>query len=94
MERAGLFLLSIIRREQNKTKSHHPLDWSSSAVGLFIGLFALVTLTIGLILYFALVSQERYHLIAVLIINISDTVINCFMIIAMVVGFIQIRNLR
>ena len=57
---------------ENETKKdrkvYHRLDWSGSDVGLFIGLLALVTLTITLILYFSLVSQEEYHLIAVLII--------------------------
>ena len=83
---------------ENETKKdrkvYHRLDWSGSDVGLFIGLLALVTLTITLILYFSLVSQEEYHLIAVLIINITDTAINIFMCVAIVIGFVQVRNLR
>ena len=39
-------------------------------------MFAKVTLTITLLLYFTLVNKERFHLLAVLIINITDTVIN------------------
>ena len=70
------------------------MDWSGSDIGLFIGLLSLVTLTITLILYFSLVNQERFHLIAVLIINVTDTAINIFMCIAIIVGFIQVRNLR
>ena len=58
------------------------------------GLLALVTLTITLILYFALVNQKDFHLIAVLIINVSDTVINGLMVVAIIIGFIQIRNLK
>ncbi len=34
-----------------------PLDWSSSAFGLFMGLLSLVALIITLIVYFALVNQ-------------------------------------
>ena len=80
--------------ETKKEKVYHRLDWSGSDVGLFIGLLALVTLTITLILYFSLVNQEQYHLIAVLIINITDTAINIFMCIAIIIGFFQVRNLR
>jgi hypothetical protein len=58
----------------------------------FAGLFALVTLTITLILYFALVNQEDFHLIAVLIINVSDTIINLLMAFAIIVGFFQVRQ--
>lgn len=49
-----------------------------------------MTLTITLLLYFALVSQERFHLPAVLIINVTDTVINVFMCIAILIGFFQV----
>ncbi len=56
------------------------------------GLFALVTLTITLILYFALVNQEDFHLIAVLIINVSDTIINLLMAFAIIIGFFQVRQ--
>lgn len=77
-----------------KERPHHGMDWSSSAIGLFLGLLALVTLTITLILYFALVNQENFHLIAVLIINVNDTLINGLMVIAIFIGFIQVRNLK
>ena len=80
--------------ETKKEKVHQRLDWSGSDCGLFLGLLALVTLTITLILYFSLINQERFHLIGVLIINITDTIISIFMCIAIIVGFIQIRNLR
>jgi len=80
--------------ETKREKVYHRMDWSGSDMGLFIGLLSLVTLTITLILYFSLVNQERFHLIAVLIINVTDTAINIFMCIAIIVGFIQVRNLR
>jgi hypothetical protein len=51
-----------------------------------------VTLTITLILYFALVNQEDFHLIAVLIINVSDTIINLLMAFAIIIGFFQVRQ--
>ena len=53
-----------------------------------------VTLTITLLLYFTLVSKERFHLPAVLIINVTDTVINLLMCLAILLGFFQVRNLR
>ena len=73
---------------------HHPLDWSNSEVGLFLGLLSLVTLTITLILYFSLVSQTNYQLIAIMIINTNDTVINAMMIVAIIVGFVQVQTLN
>ncbi|XP_040580037.1 proton channel OtopLc isoform X2 [Lepeophtheirus salmonis] len=75
-----------------KHRPYH-LDWSSSSVGLFMGLLSLVGLIISLILYFALVNQEKYRLLAVLINNIMDTLINGLMILAMIFGFYQTRKL-
>jgi len=80
--------------ETKKERQYRRMDWSSSAIGLFLGLLALVTLTITLILYFALVNQENFHLIAVLIINVNDTIINALMVIAIIIGFCQVRNLQ
>ena len=74
--------------------AHHPLDWSNSEIGLFLGLLSLVTLTITLILYFSLVNQADYQLIASVIININDTLINAMMIMAIIVGFVQVQNLK
>jgi len=75
---------------------HHrePLDWSSSSYGLFIGLLGLVTSTVVLILYFALVNQNDFRFFAILANNISDLIINTMMIVAMVIGFFQIKNLE
>ena len=74
--------------------AHHPLDWSNSEIGLFLGLLSLVTLTITLILYFSLVNQTDYQLIASVIININDTLINAMMIMAIIIGFVQVQNLK
>ena len=74
--------------------AHHPLDWSNSEVGLFLGLLSLVTLTITLILYFSLVNQSDYQLIASVIININDSLINAMMIMAIIVGFVQVQDLK
>ena len=76
------------------TVRHHPLDWSNSEIGLFLGLLSLVTLTITLILYFSLVNQPSYQLIASVIININDTLINAMMIMAIIIGFVQVQNLK
>lgn len=89
------FLLFVVCFSQ--TMSHHPrepLDWSSSSFGLFIGLLGLVTSTVVLILYFALVNQDDLRFFAILANNISDTIINTMMIVAMVIGFFQIKNLE
>jgi len=80
--------------EEKKEKTSQRLDWSGSALGLFLGLLALVTLTITLLLYFTLVNKERFHLLAVLIINITDTAINTLMCGAILMGFFQVRQLR
>lgn len=42
-----------------ENQQRHPLDWSSSSFGLFMGLLSLVALIINLIVYFALVNQVR-----------------------------------
>ena len=53
-----------------------------------------MTSTVVLILYFALVNQDELRFFAILANNISDTVINAMMIVAMVIGFFQIKNLE
>jgi hypothetical protein len=42
-------------------RQQQTLDWSSSSVGLFVGLLSLVASIITLILYFALVDHEDYR---------------------------------
>ena len=71
-----------------------PLDWSSSSFGLFTGLLSLATSIIALILYFALINQQEFRYVAILANNISDTIINGLMIVAMIIGFFQIRSLQ
>jgi hypothetical protein len=74
------------------TTTLEPMSLHKSIPVPSAGLFALVTLTITLILYFALVNQEDFHLIAVLIINVSDTIINLLMAFAIIIGFFQVRQ--
>ena len=87
----------VVVGDDEVTKKHHqrePLDWSSSSYGLFMGLLSLVTSIITLIIYFALVNQDKYQLFAILINNVSDTVINFLMIFAMIYGFVRTRHLQ
>ncbi|TRY70709.1 hypothetical protein TCAL_10106 [Tigriopus californicus] len=70
-----------------------PLDWSASSVGLFLGLLALVTLIISMILHFALIDQHDYTTLAITIDSSIDSVINVCMIVGSLVGFLQIQNL-
>lgn len=70
-----------------------PLDWSASSVGLFLGLLALVTLIISMILHFALIDQHDYTTLAIAIDSSIDIVINVCMIIGCIIGFVQIQSL-
>ena len=63
---------------KRESDNRRPLDWSSSSVGLFLGLLSLVTLIIGLITYFALIEQEEYTTVAVLVNTLSETAINWY----------------
>ena len=71
--------MNISHSDNNMQNNHkpqqathrEPLDWSGSSFGLFMGLLCMVTLIIALILHFALVNQQEYHLVAILINNIS-----------------------
>merc|ERR1719369_2509595 len=69
-------------------------DWSGSDIGLFAGLLALVTFTITMLLYFSMVNQKQFQHIGVLMINITDTGITAFMCIAIIIGFLRVRNLQ
>ena len=55
--------------KSNQAPHREPLDWSGSSFGLFMGLLSMVTLIIALILYFALVNQEDYQMVAILVNN-------------------------
>ena len=44
--------------------------------------------------HLSLVSQTNYQLIAIMIINTNDTVINAMMIVAIIVGFVQVQTLN
>jgi hypothetical protein len=59
------------KSKQQQATHREPLDWSGSSFGLFMGLLSMVILIIALLLHFALVNQEEYHLAAILINNIS-----------------------
>ena len=93
-EKGFYYILNICSFSLIPPAAHHPLDWSNSEIGLFLGLLSLVTLTITLILYFSLVNQPNYQLIASVIININDTLINAMMIMAIIIGFVQVQNLK
>ena len=65
------------RTHKSKQATHRePLDWSGSSLGLFMGLLSMVTLIIALILYFALVNQEDYQLVAILVNNVSGRLLS------------------
>lgn len=87
---------SSLQRQRSSTQQHQraPLDWSSSSVGLFLGLLSLVTLIISLIIYFALVNQPDFHLVAIVVNSAADSIVNLSMVAAMLVGFFQIRHLH
>eukprot|EP00095_Tigriopus_kingsejongensis_P005656 maker-scaffold209_size256900-snap-gene-0.22 protein:Tk05656 transcript:maker-scaffold209_size256900-snap-gene-0.22-mRNA-1 annotation:"conserved hypothetical protein" len=74
-------------------QTREPLDWSSSSVGLFLGLLSLVTLIICLILYFALMDQSDYKPMAIIINSVSDIVINAGMSLAILIGFVQVGRM-
>lgn len=52
---------SAASRPRTTFRHQQALDWSSSSVGLFVGLLSLVALIITLILYFALVDHEDFR---------------------------------
>ena len=81
-------------RKRSNSLKEQKLDWTGSDLGLFAGLFALVSLVITMLLYFSMVSQHQYKRIAVLVINITDTSITASMCCAIMIGFYQARNLK
>ncbi len=73
------------QRSLTQQQQRAPLDWSSSSVGLFLGLLSLVTLIISLIIYFALVNQDDFRLVAIVVNSGADSIVNFSMVIAMLV---------
>nr|ACD99452.1 IP03937p [Drosophila melanogaster] len=65
-----------------------------SSRGLFFGLLLLVGALICLILFFVLVRHQRFSLLAIYLADASHCILMAFAILAIIVGFIRVKNLK
>ncbi|XP_017054746.1 proton channel OtopLc isoform X4 [Drosophila ficusphila] len=70
------------------------VDCVGSSKGLFFGLLLLVGALICLILFFVLVRHQQFSLLAIYLADASHCVLMAFAILAIIVGFIRVKNLK
>ncbi|XP_068139774.1 proton channel OtopLc isoform X12 [Drosophila tropicalis] len=70
------------------------VDCVGSSKGLFFGLLLLVGALICLILFFVLVRHQKFSLLAVYLADASHCILMAFAILAIIVGFIRVKNLK
>ncbi|ALC48307.1 CG42492 [Drosophila busckii] len=70
------------------------VDCVGSSKGLFFGLLLLVGALICLILFFVLVRHQQFSLLAIYLADASHIILMGFAILAIIVGFIRVKNLK
>ncbi|XP_074101523.1 proton channel otopetrin-like a isoform X3 [Cotesia typhae] len=73
---------------------HGRVDCVGASKGLFVGLFLLVGSLICLILFFVLIQQPSFGLLAIYLADASHCVVMAFSIIAIIIGFIRVQSLK
>ncbi|XP_045478835.1 uncharacterized protein LOC123683888 isoform X7 [Harmonia axyridis] len=72
-------------------QQHGRVDCVGASKGLFFGLLLLVGSLICLILFFVLIHQERFSLLAIYLADVSHCALMALSIIAIIIGFIRMR---
>ena len=62
--------------------------------GLFLGILVLVASIISLILFFVLINKHGFKQTAILSASITELVLYCVTILAIIIGMVQIQRLR
>lgn len=70
------------------------VDCVGASKGLFFGLLLLVGSLICLILFFVLIHQEKFSIVAIYLADVSHCVVMGLSIIAILIGFIRVQHLK
>ncbi|XP_035213551.1 proton channel OtopLc-like isoform X2 [Stegodyphus dumicola] len=70
------------------------MNCAGSSKGLFFGLLILVIATICLIVFFVLIENEHYSLLAIFLSDVSHSAIMVMTIFTIIVGFFRIKQLK
>lgn len=70
------------------------MNCAGSSKGLFFGLLILVIATICLIVFFVLIENERYSLLAIFLSDVSHSAIMVMTIFTIIIGFFRIKQLK
>ncbi|KAG8187335.1 hypothetical protein JTE90_011697 [Oedothorax gibbosus] len=70
------------------------MNCAGSSKGLFFGLLVLVIATICLIVFFVLIENEHYSLLAIFLSDVSHSAIMVLTIFTIILGFFRIKRLR
>ncbi|KAB7496674.1 Otopetrin-2 [Armadillidium nasatum] len=77
-----------------KVRHHYSVDCARASRGLFTGIFILVLTIISLILFYVLISNDKFKRFAILEANIIELSIYSLAIISVIVGMKQMRELE
>ena len=75
-------------------RNHIHVDCSGANRGLFFGIFTLVAAIITMIVFFVLVERPEYIKSAILVIHVSELVLYCLALLAIIMAAYKIRDMR
>ncbi|XP_037086479.1 proton channel OtopLc-like isoform X4 [Pollicipes pollicipes] len=79
--------------EKNK-KHQYSVDCARASKGLFLGILVLVASIISLILFFVLINKSGTRDVAILSASMTELVLYCVTVVAIIIGMMQIQRLR
>ncbi|XP_043190269.1 proton channel OtopLc-like isoform X3 [Amphibalanus amphitrite] len=79
--------------EKNK-KHQYSVDCARASKGLFLGILVLVASIISLILFFVLINKQGFKQTAIVSASMTELVLYCVTIMAIIIGMVQIQRLR
>lgn len=75
-----------------RSRHQYSVDCAKANKGLFAGLFVFVATIISLILFFALIGNPSYRVVAILEVGVARLLLFCLSFIATLIGIFQVRK--
>lgn len=79
-------------RPARRSRHHYSVDCAKANKGLFAGIFILVATIISLVIFFALISNAKYRMAAILEINVARLCLFLFASVAAILGMFQVND--
>lgn len=75
-----------------RSRHQYSVDCAKANKGLFAGLFVLVMTIISLVIFFALINNVNYRVVAVMEVGVIRLILFCSAFLATVVGIVQVTE--